>query len=68
MSVQVSSPKYINLHRLRADYGISQSKAQRMIADGRIKVIHLVDAGRSRGKLLVVVESLDRYLKSLEAE
>jgi hypothetical protein len=60
MRVRKQSPKYIDLVRLRADYGISESKAKRMIADGRIKVIHLVDEGRCRGRMLIVVDELDR--------
>ena len=60
------NPKYIDLIRLRADYGISETKAKRMIADGRIKVIHLVDEGRCRDRMLIVVDELERYLKSLE--
>ena len=67
MRVRKQSPKYIDLVRLRTDYGISESKAKRMIADGRIKVIHLVDEGRCRGRMLIVVDELDRYMKSLEA-
>jgi hypothetical protein len=66
VKVQQSS-KYVDLLRPRADYCISESKAKRMIADGRIKAIRLVDEGRSRGKLLIDVDELNRYLKSLSA-
>jgi hypothetical protein len=59
-------PKYITLQRLGAEYGISKGKAVRMLEDGRIQAVRVVDEGRSRGKVLVIAESVDRYLKSLE--
>jgi hypothetical protein len=59
-------PKYITLTRLALEYGISKGKAHRMIKDGRIDVVRVVDKGRSRGKILVLAASVDRYLKSLE--
>jgi hypothetical protein len=45
-------PKYITLQRLGAEYGISKGKAVRMMEDGRIQAVRVVDEGRSRGKVL----------------
>jgi hypothetical protein len=59
-------PKYISFERLEAAYAISKGKAYPLINDGRIKVIRLVEPGRSRGRVLINVDALEKYLQSLE--
>jgi hypothetical protein len=60
-------PKYITFERLEAEYGITKGRAYPLIHDGRIKVVRLIEQGRSRGKVLILADTVDRYLKSLEA-
>ena len=59
-------PKYITFERLEAEYGITKGRAYPLIANGRIKVVRLIEPGLSRGKELIIVDTLERYLKSLE--
>jgi hypothetical protein len=59
-------PKYITFERLEAEYSISKGRAYPLIANGRIKVVRLLEPGKSRGKVLIVVSSVENYLKALE--
>ena len=59
-------PKYITFERLEAEYGITKGRAYPLIHNGRIKVVRLIEPGLSRGKVLILVDSVERYLKSLE--
>ena len=61
-------PKYISFERLEAEYAIGKGKAYPMIDDGRIKVIRLKEAGRSRGRVLVDVASVEAHLAKLAKE
>jgi hypothetical protein len=60
------APKYITFERLEAEYSISKGRAYPLIANGRIKVVRLLEPGKSRGKVLILVASVEAYLKSLE--
>jgi hypothetical protein len=61
-------PKYTNFEGLEAGYGISKGKAYPIIARGDIKIIRLVEPGKSRGKVLIDVASVEAYLARLAAE
>ena len=61
-------PKYISFERLEAEYAIGKGKAYPLINDGRIKVIRLVEPGRSRGRVLVDVASVEAHLAKLAKE
>lgn len=59
-------PKYTTFEGLEAGYAITKGRAYPLIKDGRIKVVRLIEPGKSRGKVLILVDSVERYLKSLE--
>ena len=63
-----TTPRFIDFHRLLAEYGIPKSKARQLIADGFIQAIHLVNRGRSRGRMLIVVKSIEDYLERISQE
>jgi hypothetical protein len=59
-------PKYMDPDRVDAVYSITNGKLYPLIKSGRVKSITLCEPGKSRGKRLVLVSSLEEYLKSLE--
>jgi hypothetical protein len=59
-------PKYMDPGRVDDVYGISGGKLYPLINSGRVVSITLCEPGKSRGKRLVLVASLEAYLKSLE--
>jgi hypothetical protein len=61
-------PKYIDFERLEGEYAIGKGKAYPLINDGSIKVIRLVEPGRSRGRVLVEVASVEAYLAKMYAQ
>ena len=58
-------PKYITLTRLALEYGVWKGKAHRMIKDGRIDVVRVVDEGRSRKSLEKIFVIATRFITRL---
>jgi len=64
----VFRPKYFGFDGLERYTGLTKGKAYPIIARGDIKVIRLVEPGKSRGKVLIDVASVDAYLAKLARE
>jgi len=61
-------PKYTDFDGLEAGYAISKGKAYPIIARGDIKIVRLIEPGKSRGKVLIDIASVEAYLNRLSAE
>jgi hypothetical protein len=61
-------PEFVDLNGLEAGYGIGRSHAYLLIRDGAIKSISLRRGGNVRGKRLIEVESVRRFLSTCPAD
>jgi len=64
----VFRPKYFGFDGLERYSGLTKGKAYPIIARGDIKIIRLVEPGKSRGKVLIEVASVDAYLAKMDAQ
>jgi len=59
-------PKYGDFRYVEQHYGVTKGVLYPLFQDGRVKSIVIQNAGTSRGKRLINLESLEAYLESLE--
>ena len=60
--------EFCDLIQLRANFGINRANAYDLIADGEIESINVKRRGMERGRRLINVESVRRYLRSQNAQ
>jgi hypothetical protein len=66
----VLQPKYLSVDQVRPIYGVTRGVLYPLLRDGVIQSVCIVGKDqngkrRSRGKRLILVESLERYLSQL---
>ncbi len=66
--MQEISPEFVDFGGLEAGWGIKHAHAYELIASGEIKSISLRRDGKARGKRLIDVESVRRFLASCSDE
>lgn len=59
-------PKYVTFEFVENVYGLTKGRLYPLLKDGRVKSIAVVDPGKSRGKRLINLSSLEDFFAALE--